>query len=262
MTSTTLHRSEVAGLSVLEAGKGRPIVLLHGVGLNALAWGAQADGLSRDHRVIAPDMPGHGQSARLSAPVTLSNYVEAVLLLIEGLPEPAVVAGHSMGALIALEIAGRAPSKVCAVAALNGVFERAPEAAAAVQARAGSLDGVRNPDPNPTLERWFGTQASPERTACDAWLRAVDPKGYKMAYAAFACAEGPSRRAISTLACPALFATGGRDPNSTPAMSRAMANLAPDGRVLVIEDAAHMMPMTHAEDVTAVLADLAREVWS
>ncbi|MGK7653901.1 alpha/beta fold hydrolase [Roseovarius sp. B08] len=262
MTSTTLHRSEIAGLSVLEAGKGRPVVLLHGVGLNALAWGGQIDGLSREYRVIAPDMPGHGQSACLSAPVTLSNYVEAVLPLLEGLSEPAVVAGHSMGALIALEIADHSPSSVCAVAALNGVFERAPEAAAAVQARAGSLDGVRNPDPVPTLGRWFGTQGSPERTACDTWLRAVDPKGYKMAYTAFACAEGPSRGTLRGLACPALFATGGRDPNSTPAMSRAMAELAADGRALIVEDAAHMMPMTHAAEVTTALAVLAREVWS
>ncbi|QFT93941.1 AB hydrolase superfamily protein YvaM [Roseovarius sp. THAF9] len=262
MTSTTLHRSEVMGLSVLEAGEGRPIVLLHGVGLNALAWGAQIDVLSRDHRVIAPDMPGHGQSDCLSGSVSMSDYVTAVLPLIEGLSEPTLIAGHSMGALTALEIASCAPSSVCAVGVLNGVFERAPEAASAVQARAGSLDGVQNPGPTPTLERWFGTQGSPARTACDAWLRAVDPKGYKMAYTAFACAEGPSRMAISALTCPALFATGGRDPNSTPAMSRAMAALAPDGRALVIEDAAHMMPMTHAEEVTAALADLAREVWS
>lgn len=42
MTSTILPRSERAGLAVLEAGAGRPVVLLHGVGLNAEAWGRRS----------------------------------------------------------------------------------------------------------------------------------------------------------------------------------------------------------------------------
>ncbi len=261
MTSTTLPRSERAGLAVLEAGAGRPVVLLHGVGLNAEAWGAQIDGLSGGCRVIAPDMPGHGQSRRLNGQPSLEDYVQAVLPLLDSLTEPAMIAGHSMGALIAVELAARAPAKVCAVAALNAVFERPPEAAAAIRERAGRHDGRTVPDPTQTLERWFGNAASPERAACDRWLRAVDPAGYKAAYTAFARAEAPSRETVRAIACPALFATGALDPNSTPQMSRAMADLAPDGRVLVVDDAAHMMPMTHAHRVLGALVALAREVW-
>ncbi|MBY5987704.1 alpha/beta fold hydrolase [Roseovarius atlanticus] len=261
MTSTTLPRSERAGLAVLEAGAGRPVVLLHGVGLNAEAWGAQIDGLSGGCRVIAPDMPGHGQSRRLSGQPSLEEYVQAVLPLLDSLTEPAVIAGHSMGALIAVELAALAPAKVCAVAALNAVFERAPEAAAAIRERARRHDGETAPNPTQTLERWFGSEVSPERAACDRWLRAVDPAGYKAAYTAFARAEAPRRETVRAIACPALFATGALDPNSTPQMSRAMADLAPDGRVLVIDDAAHMMPMTHADRVLGALVALAREVW-
>lgn len=261
MTSTTLPRSEVVGLAAIDLGQGRPVVLLHGVGLNAEVWKPQIERLRGTYRVIAPDMPGHGGSPCPEEPPTLERYVESAAPLIGSLPEPALVIGHSMGAMIALELAARVPSKVCAVAALNAVFERAAEASAAVRARAAMLDGTRTPDPTPTLQRWFGHRMSPERAACDSWLREVDPKGYRLAYTAFAEAQGPSRAVLRSLTCPALFATGALEPNSTPEMSRTMAALAPDGRALVVEGAAHMMPLTHARVVNDAILAVAREVW-
>lgn len=261
MTSTILPRSEVAGLSAIDVGEGHPVVLLHGVGLNADAWGPQVDTLRGDYRVIAPDMPGHGGSQCPDGTPPLETYVEAALAVVETLPQAAMLVGHSMGAMIALDVAVRAPSDVCAVAALNAVFERTPKADAAVRARAASFDETRAPDPSSTLHRWFGDAASPERSACETWLRNLDPRGYKLAYTAFAESRGPSRTALRSLACPALFATGALEPNSTPDMSRAMAALAPRGRALIVEGAAHMMPMTHADEVNAAMLDLAREVW-
>ncbi|MFD2856780.1 alpha/beta fold hydrolase [Seohaeicola zhoushanensis] len=58
---------------------------------------------------------------------------------------------------------------------------------------------------------------------------------------------------------PALFMTGEAEPNSTPAMSRAMAELAPQGQALVVPGAAHMLPMTHPDVVNAALLDLAAD---
>lgn len=261
MTWKTLPRSELGGLSAVDVGKGHPVVLLHGVGLRAEAWKAQIYELQRAYRVIAPDMPGHGESSPTTGPMTLDDYTRACMPFVEELPEPAMVIGHSMGSMIALELAARAASKVCAVVALNAIFQRSPEAAASVQLRSAGLDETRSPDPTSTLLRWFGDRKSPERSACETWLREVDPKSYKLAYSVFAHATGPSRAALQTLACPALFATGALEPNSTPDMSRAMATLAPQGRALIVEGAAHMMPMTHADEVNTAITDLAREVW-
>jgi pimeloyl-ACP methyl ester carboxylesterase len=261
MISTTLPRSELAGLSAIVAGTGRPVLLLHGVGLRAEAWGAQIKALRDTYHVIAPDMPGHGQTPCNAQCKVLGDYVKAVLPLLRMLDEPALVVGHSMGAMIALELASSAPDCVRAVAALNAIFERSDGAKAAVQARAASLDGHTVPDPTPTLERWFGTGQSSQRSACDDWLRMADPLGYKQAYTAFAHADGPSRQALNRLACPALFATGALEPNSTPDMSRMMADLAPQGRALVVDGAAHMMPMTHPADVNSALSAFAQDIW-
>ncbi|MFA8384648.1 MAG: alpha/beta fold hydrolase [Pelagibaca sp.] len=259
MTWTTRRRSERSGLAAIEAGSGARIVLLHGVGLRAEAWNRQIDVLAGSYHVTAFDMPGHGESAVRPEMTSVSDYADAVL---GDLTEPALVVGHSMGAMIALDLASRAPELVRGVVALNAVFERSQEAARAVQRRAADLDGKSLADPSVALERWFGTGQSEERDTCRDWLCAVTPAGYKAAYTAFAHDPGPRRDALAALACPALFMTGALEPNSTPAMSHAMAALAPDGRSIIVDNAAHMMPMTHAEAVNAALLEFAEEVFA
>ena len=264
MTWTIRPRCELAGLTAIEAGEGPGILLLHGVGLQAEAWNRQINALAVNHRVIAPDMPGHGQSPGTTREFRLADYTDAVeaAMVATRLDEPIMVAGHSMGTMIALDMAIRYPHRVCAVLALNGIFERSAKAAVSVKARAATLDGRSIPDPTGTLQRWFGDDLSPERTACHDWLISVDPGGYQMAYNAFADGNGPDRDALANLSCPAIFMTGGLEPNSTPDMSQAMAELVPMGRAIVVEGAAHMMPMTHAQAVNAAFQDFAREVWS
>ncbi|MDN3722137.1 hypothetical protein QW131_30475 [Roseibium salinum] len=97
----------------------------------------------------------------------------------------------------------------------------------------------------------------PARAACRRWLTGVDPAGYRAAYRVFAQEDGPSDTDLGRLASPALFMTGSREPNSTPKMSEQMAALAPKGAAQIVEGAAHMMPMTHAQEVNAVIAAFA-----
>lgn len=257
MIWTTRQRSDRSGLAAIVAGEGAQIVLLHGVGLRAEAWNRQIDAFSERYHVTALDMPGHGDSAVRPNLTRVSDYADAVLGAFDG---PALIVGHSMGAMIALDLAVRAPEQVKGVVALNAIFERSPEAAAAVQARAAELDGVTVADPTGALNRWFGANDSSECAACHDWLCSASPEGYKAAYTAFAHNPGPRRSNLERLSCPALFMTGALEPNSTPAMSEAMAALTPKGRAIIVPDAAHMMPMTHPEVVNAALLDFAAEV--
>ncbi|CTQ53142.1 AB hydrolase superfamily protein YvaM [Roseibium album] len=254
MTWTTRQRSEIGDLAVITCGQGPRLILIHGVGLRAEAWNAQIEVLSEKFEVVAPDLPGHGESPLLPEPASLADYSERIASLLD---RPTIIAGHSMGALIALDIASRNPEHILGVVALNAIYRRTDAARAAVNLRAASLDGASVPEPEPTLTRWFGDQASPEREACKIWLRNVDPKGYQSAYRVFSEEDGPSDESLKSLRCPALFLTGSLEPNSTPAMSRAMAALAPNGGVQVIETAAHMMPMTHSAEVTDALRNFA-----
>ena len=257
MTWTTRPRSEGAGsLSYWRSGNGPPLVLIHGVGLQAEAWSAIAPVLAQHFTVFAVDMPGHGHSP-LEAASGLSDYTERFLAFAEAQAEPVAVAGHSMGAMIALDMAVQAPDRVQSVAALNAIYRRTAEAAAAVQARAAGLTASRIADPGGTLMRWFGPSPIGSdvsaAAACRVWLTDVSPAGYAAAYSVFSHFDGPDDDVLRALVPNALFQTGAHDPNSTPQMSQAMAGLAPHGQAVIVEDAAHMMPMTHPSAVSNAL---------
>lgn len=241
MTWTTQRRSKFGALQAVREGTGPCVVLLHGVGLRAEASGAQIADLKQDFSVIAPDM---------AAGQTLGDFTDPVA---DAIDAPAWIIGHSMGAMMALDLAIRFPEKVRGVVAMNAIYRRSSEAKRAVQTRAAQLDGTTIADPAPTLARWFGAAASPERTACDEWLRTADPAIYRDAYTAFAQEDGPADTDLESMSCPALFLTGARELNSTPAMSHAMARIAPRAQATVIPDAAHMMLMTHPIPVNAHL---------
>ncbi|MEL6959884.1 MAG: alpha/beta hydrolase [Pseudomonadota bacterium] len=249
MTWTTRPRFRRGPLATIEAGEGRSVVLIHGVGLRAEAFSAQANALASVARVMSIDLPGHGESPAQPAD-SLADYTDVVAQV---WPERCIVIGHSMGAVIALDLALRYPKVIAGIVALNAIFERSSEASVAVQARANALDGVTPADPTVTLTRWFGDAPSPEREACARWLTDVDPAAYKSAYTAFAHHDGPDRAALSSLDIPTLFITGEDEPNSTPAMSRTMADLARQGTARIVAGAAHMMPMTHPGEVNAHL---------
>ncbi len=257
MTWTTRLRSEFGSLAAIRSAKTTEILFIHGVGLRAEAWNAQIDTMSKVAATTAVDLPGHGDSPGLTGSVTLAEYTDAVA---KAMDEPVVVVGHSMGALIALDLAIRYPALIRAVVALNTVFERSPSASAAVRARAAELVGRTPTSPQATLARWFGGAPSDKRTACEQWLNSVDPKGYQLAYHVFAHSDGPDPADVQRIMCPAVFMTGGEEPNSTPAMSKRLAQLAPNGSAEIVDGAAHMLPMTHPDRVNATLLRLMRKV--
>lgn len=256
MTWIIRPRSKVGNLSAIVEGAGPLVVLLHGVGLRAEACSSQVDALvASGFRVIAPDMPGHGLSPFTPETKTLDDYTD---LVVECCDETCVVVGHSMGAMIALNLAVRYPDQVSGVAALNAVFGRSEAAKAAISQRVQTLDGIANPSPEGTLSRWFGDVSSPQRSACEEWLREVNPAGYKAAYSVFAQEDGPRSNQLTQLDNPAAFITGSDEPNSTPEMSKQMTSLAVNGAAHIIEGAAHMMPMTHTNAVNRIIVDFAK----
>lgn len=253
MMPTILPLSDGASARLVEAGEGKPLVLIHGVGLRAEAWLPQIEALSRYGRVIAADMPGHGESDGLSEGAELADYVGWAAHLIEALDSGACsLAGHSMGAMIAAGLAIERPDLVRRLALLNCVHRRSPEARVAVLARAGEI-AAGSMDKEAPLERWFGNDRTIVRSQVAGWLRQVDPKGYAAAYRAFARGDDVYADRLREIGCPALVLTGEGDANSTPEMSRAMAAQMPLGRALVIPGHRHMVNLTAPQAVNDAL---------
>jgi len=255
----TLHRSKTpSGAAYAEHGKGEEtLVLLHGVGMRIEAWGPQIESLSRSNRVIAFDLPGHGQSAPLETRPELPDFVAWFGKAIDELGLGMInLAGHSMGALIAAGFAATAPSKLARVALLNGVYKRTLSARKAVEARADEiLAGAF--DREAPLERWFSPDekdGNPYRLVREL-LQKVDSAGYAAAYRAFATGDAFYSDSWQQVRCPALFLTGDGDKNSTAEMAGKMAKATPKGRAVVISGHRHMVNLTAPEEVSEAMAD-------
>ncbi|AZO12107.1 MULTISPECIES: alpha/beta fold hydrolase [unclassified Mesorhizobium] len=244
------------GTGFIRAGSGAPVLLIHGVGMDASIWQPQIASMQDRFDLIAIDMLGHGVSPLPPENAGLSDFAEQAIRLLDrlGLKRVAVI-GHSMGALVAQEIALRSPSRVSSLVCLNAVFRRPPELAQAVRDRAAALGGPGDPSAiAATIARWFGNPVPPALEDAAATARAalesVDAEGYARTYRLFACADTAHADHLAALAAPALFMTGSEDRNSTPAMSAAMARLAPAGQCLVLNGEKHMMTIASPAKVT------------
>lgn len=258
MTSRTLQLSDGSTVRVLEEGAGEPLLLIHGVGLRAEAWGPQ---MRLEAHVFAVDMPGHGESQPLPEGARLPDYVAWAARVIEALGQgPMNVAGHSMGSLIAGGLAIERPDLVKRVALLNGVHRRTAEARAAVLGRAAEIAAGRGSIEAP-LARWFTSDQAEIRAQVAGWLQAVSQRGYATAYRAFAEGDTVYADRFRDIRCPALVLTADGDANSTPAMTHAMAGMVQHGQAVVIEGHRHMVNLTAPREVSAALRDwLAIEV--
>ncbi|RQR99011.1 alpha/beta fold hydrolase [Burkholderia sp. Bp8991] len=255
MTSRTLLLSNKRVAHYLDQGTGEPLVLIHGVGMQAGAWYPQIDDLSRDFRVISVDMPGHGMSDALDTDADLQQFVQWAVGFIEALKVgPVNLAGHSMGSLIAAGVAVTRPDLVKRVAVLNGVYRRTEQAREAVLQRAAELRSGTI-DIDTPLRRWFNAEDAQQAAArkVEAWLQSVDLAGYATAYTAFANGDDIYADSWHRIACPALVLTGSDDPNSTPEMARQMAQAAQDGKAVVIENERHMVNLTAPDAVNRAL---------
>src|SRR5919201_3722042 len=93
-----------------EAGEGPTVVLLHGFDGAASNWTLVAPPRAERCRVLVPELPGHGGSSALPAPLeTLDPFADRVAALLGG---PSVLVGHSLGGVVALRTASRHPRLV------------------------------------------------------------------------------------------------------------------------------------------------------
>jgi len=92
------------------AGTGEPILLVHGLGGTRQTWRHVIDALAATHTVIAPDLPGHGQSGAPAGDYSLGAHAAALRDLMVALGHSSTtVAGHSLGGGIALQFAYQFP---------------------------------------------------------------------------------------------------------------------------------------------------------
>src|SRR2546422_6974858 len=102
-----MSKIHVRGIEIAydEAGSGTPVVLLHGFPFNRTMWSEQIEALMPRHRVLAPDLRGHGETSVVPGPATMEEMARDVSALMEKLNiSRAAVCGLSMGGYVALAL--------------------------------------------------------------------------------------------------------------------------------------------------------------
>ena len=240
-------------------GAGEPIVFIHGVGMNQSVWAPQVQALQDQFRLVVYDMLGHGQSTLPEQTTDIGDYATQLVELLDalGIPRPHIV-GHSMGALIALEMAIAHPGRCKSVAALNGVYCRTDAQRASVQARAAELASRGKPDSvQDTIHRWFDNpipaRDQPAASLCANLLQSVPLAGYARAYDIFANSDQRHQNRLSSIRVPALIATGALDPNSSPAMAEAMHAEIAGSQICILPEQRHMMSLIAVNEVNDLI---------
>ena len=246
------------------------LVMLHGWGMNSAVWDAcPADAWSglTQHRI---ELPGHGHSPFAPGWSTLWSWADACLA---AAPERAVWLGWSLGGLVALAAALRAPKRVSGLILLTATprFVRAADWTPAMpeETLAQFHDGLAT-DPAAALNRFLALQVRGSEAAT-ATLRTLRqeladrplPNPAALSLGLDLLRDEDLRGQLPDIRCPALWIYGDRDSLVPPGVAERVELLMPGARTEIIRGAAHAPHLSHPAEfghaVSAFLADPATD---
>jgi pimeloyl-ACP methyl ester carboxylesterase len=258
----------------LEAGEGPPVVLLHGLGATSASMLPTLADLARDHRVLAPDLPGFGDSEKpvlAYDPAFFAHWLEGFLDAVG--VECAVVVGNSMGGRIAIEIGLTAPARVdrLVLFAPSLAFKRFRVATPLVRLVAAELAAMPMFVPRALVMTVLRSMfARPDRlrvewyeAAADEFVRVFASARGRMAfmsaarqiYLEEAHGEAGFWERLPALTRPALFLWGDRDQLVPWRFAPHIEAALPAARSIVLEDCGHVPQFEHPERTHALVRE-------
>lgn len=250
-------RSGDLEVAVHEWGSGAPLLLLHGLGDDHRAWRRLVGELSLRHRLVAPDLRGHGGTSLGRPTGSLGQLAADVVALLDTLGLDRVdLAGFSLGGTIALQVAIQTPERV---RRLIGV---ATSSRVGRTALAWYRDRARIADSGAAalraaLAEDVETMFLPGSPLVSEHLRlreqaTLDPRGFANACRAnVALAAAPLDPALPRITAPTLLIAAREDALCPPRAAEIVAAGVPDARVEVMDGSAHEIPVEQPEALAA-----------
>lgn len=243
------------------------IVLIHGAQNDHSVWALQSRYLAHHgYAVLAVDLPGHGRSSgpALASVEAMADWILAFLAA-AGVKH-ALLAGHSMGSLIALEASRRAPGTVAGLALLGTTYPmkvadalletaRTDEASAIDMVNIWSHSSIAHKPscPGPGFSVMGGARRLMQR------MSARNPE--RLFYTDFAACNGYANGEAAAVAvrCPTLFVFGKKDVMTPPRSTKLLTGAIKHGKIVDV-DAGHQMMAEAPDAVLDALAGFAASI--
>lgn len=224
------------------------LVLIPGLLCDAVVWQQQVASLGADYDIRIADVTG------------FSSIADMANSLLGSMPERLSVAGHSMGARVALEMIRAAPDRIVRLALLDtGVH---PMQAGEVERRHALVDLGRRAGMRALADAWLPPMVGPGALEARPALRVdlyamVERMSPAIHHAQItALLDRPdAREVLPTIRCPVLVGVGENDAWSPPDQHREIAAAIPQAHYMVFERSGHMSPMEAPDAVTRALRD-------
>lgn len=265
MEQTVEHRG--GRLAWRRRGEGAPVVFIQGVGVAGSGWEPQIDELAARYACVWFDNRGIGGSQPLDPRITVPGMAgDAIAVFDAAGIASAHVVGHSLGGLVALQLALTAPARVKSLALLCTFANGSAAAPLSLRmlrlglgARIGTVTMRRRaftqlllpPKPRfsgPELDRLadrlapvFGHDLATQPPVATSQLRAMR-------------AANLTPRLAELAGLPTLVVSGTHDPIAPPALGRALAAGIPGARYVEYPDGSHGLPIQLAARLNGLLA--------
>ena len=242
------------------------VVFLHGIGGGRHGWAAQQAHVAQlGWRSLAWDMPGYGGSPMVD-PYDFAHLAQALWQMLDAANiQQAVLVGHSMGAMVALQAWTQAPERIRAMvlAASSPAFGHSDgdfQQQFLAQRLAPLESGKTMAD---IADRLIPSMVAPGSTApalvlAREGMAAIAPDTYRAALCALVQFE--QRAALPTITVPVLCLAAEHDRTAPPVVMERMAQKIPDARYACLAGAGHLLQYEQAEAFNAELEKFLKDV--
>lgn len=259
-----MDKAQVNGTEITyeSRGQGEPLLLIHGAGIPHGEFQPQYEPLGAKFRLILPDVRGHGESAKSSAPYSMQQFADDMIALLDTLGiDKTLILGHSMGGTIAQQMAVDHPNRVRALvlAETNYGIKSDPMLYWTVKLmepvsrmigikRLSSMSvnqfSARSPQMKPFLEGAFGQHVD-------------DPDNFWNISQANNEFDGKGQ--LEKIQCPTLILIAEKN-RATHGMGRYIADHIPNARLVTIPNAGHMLNWDNTEAFNKTVIEFFEQV--